>query len=197
VRIGGAVSVALAGVALLGASPMAGTTGVSIDVGHIDVTEELAPGSEYRLPAFGVRNPGTESTTYAIVVSPVEDATGLQPPSSWFEFSPSELTLAAAQSRPVTTTLEIPPGAEPGDYVALIGPQIVPRGSGGAQVGAGAAARLTFTVRPSSWLDGALRWLLRFLADHPWIWIGLLLLAALLAIRVLRRRFSVQVTRRS
>ena len=84
---------------------------------------------------------------------------------------------------------------EPSDYTALIGPQIVADGTG-AQVGAGAAARLSFTVQPSSALDAFFRQLFRFLSENPWVWIGALLVLALGVLWFLRRRFSISVTRR-
>jgi hypothetical protein len=179
----------------MSAAPVDAGKAVSIDVGQIAVREQLVPGGEYRLPTFGVRNPGTESTSYAITVSYVDGQAALRPPAAWFSFEPATLTLAVGESRPVATSLEIPTDAEPGDYEALIGPQIVSDGAG-AQVGAGAAARLTFTVQPSSALDAWLRWLFRFLAENPLVWIGALVVLALALVWFLRRRFSFSVTRR-
>ena len=107
---------ALAGVALLGAAPAHASTGVSIDVGKIEISEQLSPGGEYHLPTFGVRNPGTETASYEIVVSYLDEPT-LRPPAGWFRFDPATLTLAAGESRPVSIVLDVPPGAEPGDYL--------------------------------------------------------------------------------
>jgi hypothetical protein len=190
------VPLVLAGALLLSAASAAATTGVSIDVGSIAIREELSPGGEYRLPTFGVRNPGTEETSYVMLVSYLDGQETLQPPKAWFTFSPATLTLAAGNSAPVSTRLEVPPDAEPGDYAALIGPQIASEGDG-AQVGAGAVARLTFTVQPSSWFDAWLRWLWRFLSEHPWVWIAAVLIGLLGASWFLRRRFSFTVARRS
>ena len=191
-----ALSLLAFGAALVtSAAPVDAGEAVSIDVGTIAVREQLVPGGEYRLPTFGVRNPGTESTSYEITVSYVDGQETLRPPKEWFTFEPATLSLGVNESRPVTTTLEIPADAEPGEYSALIGPQIVGEGTG-ATVGAGAAARLTFTVQPSSALDGWLRWLFRFLSDNPWVWIGGLLIVALAVLWVLRKRFSISVTRR-
>lgn len=180
---------------LVSAAPARAGKAVSIDVGTIAVREQLLPGGVYHLPTFGVRNPGTEPTSYEISVSYVDGQAGLRPPDAWFTFEPASFDLAVGESRSVATTLEIPTDAEPGDYSALIGPQIVGIGTG-AQVGAGAAARLTFTVQPSSALDALWRQFLRFLADNPWVWAVALALVALAAVFVLRRRFSFSVTRR-
>lgn len=185
----------LVGAALLGAVPAAATTGVSIDVSRINVTEELAPGAEYQLPTFGVRNPGTEPTSYAIVVSYVDGQEAHQPPAEWFSFSPASLTLDGGQSRPVTTSLTVPPDAEAGTYAALIGPQIATEGSG-AQVGAGAAARLTFTVSPCNGPECWLRWFGGWIGDNLWVLLLPVAILALLAVRVLRRRFAFTIQRR-
>jgi hypothetical protein len=190
-----AAILALGAALLASAAPVAATRAVSIDVGTIAVREQLSPGGEYRLPPFGVRNPGTETTSYAITVSYVDGQRPLRPPKEWFMFDAETMTLDPGQSRAVVTTLEIPVGAEPGEYAALIGPQIVTDGTG-PQVGAGAAARLTFTVQPASDLDALLRWLWRFLAENSWVWIAALVLVALVVIAILRRRFSITVARR-
>ena len=187
---------ALLGAALLvSAAPVQAGKAVSIDVGTIAVREQLVPGGEYRLPTFGVRNPGTESTSYEISVSYVDGQQALRPPLAWFSFDPASLTLGVGESRPVSTRLVIPSDAEPGDYAALVGPQIVSEGNG-AQVGAGAAARVTFTVQPSSALDAWLRQLFRFLSDNPWVWGVVLVLVAGVAVWFVRRRFSFSVSRR-
>ena len=184
------------GAALLGAAPARASQSVSIDVGRIDVTDALAPGGEYKLPAFGVRNPGSESTTYRIVVTYLNGQDAAEPAQAWFSFEPDELTLGPGESRPVQARITLPADAEPGNYAALIGPEIVGLGTG-AQVGAAAAAHLTFTVAPSSWLDGVLRQLGRYFAQNPWALAIPLLLAALIALAVVRRRFSFSVSRRA
>jgi hypothetical protein len=188
-------ALALGAVLLVSAAPVHAGKAVSIDVGTIAVREQLVPGGEYRLPTFGVRNPGTESTSYQITVSYIDDQAALRPPAAWFTFDPATLTLGVGESRPVATKLTIPGDAEPGEYTALIGPQIV-SDDAGAQVGAGAAARLSFTVQPSSALDAFFRQLFRFLSENPWVWIGALLVLALGVLWFLRRRFSISVARR-
>jgi hypothetical protein len=197
VRHPGGTAVLALGVALIvGAAPVAAGVAVSIDVGSIAVREQLVPGGEYRLPTFGVRNPGTESTSYALAVSYVDGQEGFRPPAEWFTFEPATLTLGVGESRAVTTTLDIPANAEPGDYAALIGPRIAGDGSG-PQVGAGAAARLTFTVQPSGALDAWLRMLWRFLAENPWVWITALVAIAAALLWFIRRRFRFTIQRRA
>ena len=185
----------LAGAALANAAPALSSSGVSIDVASIDVSEELQPGTEYRLPTFGVRNPGTQSTTYRLVVNHSDGFAGALAPTSWFTFTPDRLTLAAGVAAPITTQLRSPPDAEPGRYEALIGPEIVPGGDG-PTVGAGAAARLTFVVRPSSDFDAWVRWLLGQLAERPWLLAIAGTALLLLALRLIRRRFTIRIERR-
>lgn len=175
--------------------PALATTGVSIDVSRIDVTEQLAPGGAYDLPKFGVRNPGTDATSYTMVVTYVDGQDAHQPPATWFSFSPPSLTLADGESQPVSTSLEVPPDAAAGEYAALIGPQIAAEGSG-AQVGAGAAARLTFTVSECQGLDCWLRWIGRWIGEHLYVLLIPLALAALIGMRVMRRRFAFSIQRR-
>jgi hypothetical protein len=179
--------------ALLGAPPAAGSTGVSIDLARIDVSQTLDRGGRYDLPTFGVRNPGTEKTSYTLEVSYIDGQRGRRPSASWFEFLPAKLTLRAGESRAVVTRLKIPTGTEPGDYSALIGPRIV-TGKKGAQVGAAAAARLTFTVEPSSGLAAWWRWL-RGLDPLVWTVPGVLLGAV--GVARFGSRFRISVARRA
>lgn len=177
------------------AAPVDAGKAVSIDVGSIAIREQLLPGGEYRLPTFGVRNPGTETTSYEISVSYVDGQEALRPAREWFSFDPATFTLGIEESRAVATTLRIPPDAEPGDYAALVGPRIVNERPG-PQVGAGAAARLTFTVQPASALDAWLRELFRFLLGNPWVWIAAALALLAVILWLLKRRYSFAVVRR-
>lgn len=190
-------TLALAGTLLPGGAPAAASTGASIDVGAIAVTQALLPGDEVWLPAFGIRNPGTQPSAYLLVVSYEADQTSLQPPAAWFAFDPASATLDGGESRAVRTRLSIPPGAEPGRYAALIGPRIAGDG-GGAQVGAGAAARLTFTVEPSGLIDAWLRRLAGFMTDHaPLSWLVSASVVLAVATSVLRRRYTFAIGRRA
>jgi hypothetical protein len=195
IRIRLAVLLGLGAALVSSAAPVFASKAVSIDVGTIAIRELLVPGGEYRLPTFGVRNPGTEPTSYVIAVSYVDGQEALQPPADWFTFSPASFSLDVGASQRVDTRLAIPTDAEPGDYTALVGPQIVGTGTG-ASVGAGAAARLSFTVQPSSAFDAFLRQLFRFLAQNPWILVGAGLVLLLIVLWLLRRRFSISISRR-
>src|SRR4051812_7712696 len=137
---------------LLLAAPASASRGVSIDLGRIDIQQKLTPGGSYRLPTMGVRNPGTEATSYELKASPLVMNGKDAPPEAWFHFSRAKLTLKPHESAQVRVRIDLPTGADPGDYVALVGPQIVTKGTG-AQVGAAAASRVTFSVEPATWLQ--------------------------------------------
>jgi hypothetical protein len=171
--------------------------GVALDLGRVDVAQKLMPGGAYRLPPFGVRNPGDRRTSYRIVVSQVDGQRGKPIPSGWVRVSPSELTLKPNGTQKVQARLTLPSSADPGDYEGLLTAQIVTNGKG-AQVGAAAAAKLTFTVAASTWLGGQWYRIRTFLSAHrPWTWlIPALLVAALLGMQ-LRRRFAFRVVRRA
>jgi hypothetical protein len=171
--------------------------GVSIDAGQIDVTQKLSRGGQYRLPQVGVRNPGTETTLYRMSVAYRDGQQGRRPPESWFSFSPAELTLDPGESTPVEVRLDIPTGARPDDYEAVIQAEIAPGGEG-TTVGAAAAARVRFTVKPSTLLQA---WQLEAQdrADSlmPWTVIVPSSGALILAGWWLRQRFTVTVRRRT
>lgn len=149
------VTVALA--ALLPDSRAGADVGVALDVGRITIEQRLAKGGSYQLPTIGVRNPGSETTTYEMSAGHVEDQAQRRPPPDWITFTPDRFTLEPGATIPVRVTLEIPTDAEPDDYYVLLRAQVVTDG-GGAQVGAAAAAPLTFTVEPSTLLEA---WALR------------------------------------
>lgn len=186
-------------VGLLLALPAAATAskGVAVDLGRIEIDQQLTPGGSYRLPVMGVRNPGTERTSYELHASGLQLGGRDAPPENWFRFSPARLTLAPGESRPVKIRIELPTGADPGDYAALVGPQIVANGSG-AQVGAAAASRVTFSVEPASSLQAWWLELKTLVGDNaPWSWlVPVLALSTLLAWRV-RSRFAFRIERRA
>lgn len=104
---------ALVGAVLGSAAPVWASSGVSIDVGRIDVSEQPAPGGEYQLPTPGVRNPGTEPTTYRLAVSYIDGQDAMQPAEAWFSFEPAEVTLGPGESRSVQARLTLPADSEP------------------------------------------------------------------------------------
>lgn len=193
-RLRGRLAALLAGaVLLLSVAPALATSGVSVDLGRIDIKEQLKPGGAYTLPSLGVRNPGTERTTYTMIASPVQDPTLAAPPPAWFTFEPSTVTLDPGEIGRVRIRLVLPTDAKPGDYIVLVGAQIATPGSG-ASVGAAAAARTTFTIQPANELQAFGNWLSRTFDDlQPWSTAvpAIVLLAA--AVWLLRRRFAFRI----
>ena len=191
-RLGGARAAVLLLALILGSTPVvlaSADVGVAIDIGKIDVSQRLAKGGTYQLPLIGVRNPGTEPTTYQMGVSHIEGEPQRRAPGSWFTFSPSQFTLQPGATQPVQVALDIPMNARPDEYAALLRAQIAPSGDG-TQIGAAAASQLTFIVEPSTMLEA---WLLRgrTAIDNraPWSYVLPSLVALAAVMQWLRRRF--------
>jgi hypothetical protein len=193
------VSAAITVLVLLPAVQAAADVGVAMDVGRIEVEQRLAKGGSYQLPMIGVRNPGTETASYQMSTGPLQGQGQRRPPPDWFTFQPERFTLEPGATIPVRVGLEIPTDADPDDYYALLRAEVVSQGAG-AQVGAAAAAPLTFTVEPSTILEA---WLLRgqrALEDWaPWSYLIMAALVVAAMIRWLRRRYrlGLRVERRS
>jgi hypothetical protein len=170
--------------------------GVALDVGRIEVDRDLSRGGSYKLPPIGVHNPGTETADYRIGVTYIDDQRGERPPVDWFSFDPSEVTLAPGEAAPVTVTLNIPAGANPDDYEALIQAAVAPEGEG-TTVGVAAAARLEFTVKPSNMLEA---WQLEaegWIEDNrPWLILAGFGATVLGTAIWVRRKFTVSIGRR-
>ncbi len=114
-------------------------------------------------------------------ISYAEGQKGKRPAASWFRFDPARFALAPGETRTVRTLISPPAGADPGDYEGMLAAQIATEGKG-ARVGAAAAARVTFTIEPSSVLQAYWLKARRSAADNaPWSWavpLALTLLAA-------------------
>lgn len=190
------ISVALGSV-LWSSGAASADRGVALDLGKLEIAQTLTPGGGYRLPPVGVRNPGDEVTTYRMTVSSVQGQAGTPVPEDWFDFEPNEVTLEPGQTKKVDTRLSLPTGADPGNYEGLLAAQIVTEGKG-AQVGAAAAAKVTFEVE-SATLLGAYWYKLStwFEGNAPWTWIVPAALASLLLAWQLRRNFAFRVEKRA
>lgn len=190
------ILLALSGL-VLSAGVAAADRGVALDLGRLDIAQTLTAGGGYRLPPIGVRNPGDEMTSYRLVVSHVQGQKGKPIPPEWLRFEPRELTLPSGRTEKVRARLSLPTGADPGDYEGLLAAQIVTKGKG-AQVGAAAAAKLTFSVEAATLLGAWWYRIRTFLTGHePWTWLIPSILATALLGLQLRRRFSIQVVRRA
>lgn len=184
-------------VLLLSAGTASAERGVALDLGKVEIAQALTPGGSYHLPPVGVRNPGDDRTTYRMVVSSVAGQSRAPVPESWVHFSPGEVTLGPGQTRKVQPRLSLPTGADPGNYEGLLAAQIV-TGVAGAQVGAAAAAKLTFEVESTTLLGAWWHKLSTASTEHsPWTWLVPAVLASALVASQLMRRFSFRVEKRT
>lgn len=144
------------------------TQAVAVDLGRVDVSDELRAGERYTLPTLRVTNRGTETGWFAAAIEPIAGKESA--PAEWFRLDPERFELAPGASQPVSVVLVLPPDASPVRYEQLLAGQIVvdPSG-GGVSVGAAAASILTFEVVPSSIWGGLWRSMSSFFAaGHPW-----------------------------
>jgi hypothetical protein len=148
-------------------APVRAGDSASIDVGRIVVITALSPGSRYRLPTFGVRNPGGRPARILLGIASVAGEARKPAPATWFRFAPKSFALSPGRARPVSTRLEVPEDAEPGEYAALLGAWGVPEPDGG-RAGAAGGASVTFSVESSGALDA---WTRR--VGWGWIWLAL------------------------
>lgn len=173
--------------------PVLASSGVSVDLGRIQITEELLPGGSYSLPPIGVRNPGTERTSYVMVASAVGDGSAQLAEADWFRYEPPTLTLEPGETRRVNVRLVLPVDSPPGDYTVLVGAQIA-TADAGASVGAAAAARTTFTIRAAGTAEATLTQLGQWFEDLlPWSVIVPGLVVLTMTVWLLRRRFTFRI----
>jgi hypothetical protein len=170
--------------------------GVALDVGTVRVGNDLSRGGRYSLPPLGVSNPGDETTTYEMGIDFIENQSGRRPSDGWFSFEPARFSVEPGATVRVRIQLDVPPGARPADYEALVVASIVTEDEGTA-LGGAAAARLDFTIKPSNWFEA---WLLRaryWLTDNaPWSYLLPSALGVFLVFWLVRRRFSFSIERR-
>ncbi len=170
--------------------------GVGVNLGRIEIDDDLSPGGRYRLPTLGVINTGDEPGDYEVVISYLADQEERRPPEDWFEFKPQRFFLEAGETQAVTIRITLPTGARPDDYFALIEAHPVSTEEG-VTIGVAAATKLTFTVKPSNLFSA---WLLRirhFFEDNsPYSIVLPPTLAGLLLIYFLSRRFRLRIERR-
>ena len=145
--------------------------GVGVSLGRIEIVDVLSPGAGYKLPALGVLNTGDEPGDYEVAITYRADQPEKRPRDSWFELQPRQFHLNAGESRSVDVHLTLPTGADPGDYFAYIEARPITEGEG-VRVGVAAATRVTFTVKPSSWLQAQRLRINRWIDEsEPWSFI--------------------------
>lgn len=188
-----AVAVALPAIAL-------GRLGVGVGTGKIALEQNLKPGAIYQLPSVTVINTGTEPAEYEMAVSIRENQEQLRPDPSWFTFSPARFQLEPGKAKPVDVSLKLPVKVDPGSYFAFLEAHPVQVSQGGsATIGIAAAAKLYYSVDPSSFFHGVYyrvaSWV-RHTAPWSYVFAAVLLVAALGV--GLRRKFtfSLNVSKR-
>ena len=186
-----------AAVAVLNASAHA-DRGVGVNLGRIEIDDLLKPGQSYRLPVLGVINTGSEAAGYEVAITYLEDQAELRPAVDWFDLEPRRFFLEPGETRGVDIRLTLPTGADPGDYFGLIEPR--PEATGeGARIGIAAATKLSFTVKPSSWLAAQRVRFNRLIDENePWSYLvpALVLLAGVLFVAHRNFRFGLRVERK-
>lgn len=126
--------------------------GVGVTLGIIAVDERLKGGGGYNLPKLGIINTGDEPGEYEVVISYLQGQREMRPASDWFSFQPQRFFLNADEARDVNIRLTLPTGVKPGDYFAFIEAHPVAQEQG-ITIGAAAATKLSFTVKPSGWIE--------------------------------------------
>jgi hypothetical protein len=170
--------------------------GVSVDLSSISVDEKLSPGGRYRLPPLTVRNIGDQEDDYQVVIVHLNTSLQSAAPAGWFDIEPSQFHLAPQEARIVQVHIDLPSGADPDSYTALVEARAEPAGEG-VQLTAAAASRVSFEVKSSSLFEAWLLEMRRSFADQaPWSYLALaglfLLIVALLSRRFLRLRVGVE-----
>lgn len=191
----GLASVLVLIVALMATASIArADVGVGVNLGRIEIDDELSPGGRYRLPTLGVINTGDEPGDYEVVISYLADQEEKRPPEDWFEFQLQRFFLEPGESQAVAIRITLPTGADPGDYFALIEAHPVSKREG-VTVGVAAATKLFFTVKPSNVFSA---WLLRisnFFEDGaPWSYLIPSVIVALILLYLVRRYIRVRLS---
>ncbi len=139
--------------------------GVGVNLGNIQVDEDLAPGGRYFLPFVGVINTGQEASDYSVRINYRTGQEQLRPPTEWFSFNSSIFHLEAGELDTVSIQIDIPITARPGEYFAHIEAFPVMVDAPGVVLGVAAATKLSFSVRSSNWFQASWQWLYHRIND--------------------------------
>jgi hypothetical protein len=172
--IGALIGIALIFYAAAAAHAATASTGVGAAAEPVCSSAPLQPGHSYQLWTGGssgssgmfVDNTGSSGESVSIAVVPVlrgQDlyGAGLRVPASWVSFSYPKMlwlfgthsvSLGAGASTSVPVTVNVPPNARAGDYVADLDASTGSSAAGQSNLGAGAITYLLFTVdaKPSA-----------------------------------------------
>ena len=165
--------------------------GVGVNLGQIKIEDRLSPGGGYSLPALGVINTGDKYGDYEVVITYLEGQKESRPPEAWFNFNPNRFSLAAGDGQTVEIRLELPTGADPGDYFAFVEAHPLAENSG-PSIGLAAATKLSFSVKPSNWFEVQAIRFNRYIDDsQPWSYVIPFAILVVLLLLLARRFFRV------
>jgi hypothetical protein len=169
-------------------------TGVGIMPGIIQTDKDLMPGGHYKLPDLQVVNTGSDTSRYELVVARMEKQDLLQPPVTYFSFSPVSFDLDAGKSQVISLALDIPVNARPGDYLGYVEAHPVSQATGGTSIGIAAASKIYFTIKPANTFMGITNAIGNFFSrtsPFSYVVLGIIILATL--VYFLRRRIKLEV----
>jgi hypothetical protein len=167
--------------------------GIGISIGKIEIEDRLSPGGGYALPMLSVINTGTEAGQYEVAITYAEGQSQKKPPSSWFGLQPQRFFLNGGQPQNVRLSLALPAKAPPGQYLAYIEAHPVQEGAG-VPIGVAAATKVSFEVKPSSWLAAQrVRFNREIDENEPWSYLVPTALLAALLVMTLRRSIRLRL----
>jgi hypothetical protein len=156
--------------------------GIGISIGKIEIEDRLSPGGGYALPMLSVINTGTEAGQYEVAITYAEGQSQKKPPSSWFGLQPQRFFLNGGQPQNVRLSLALPAKAPP-----------VQEGAG-VPIGVAAATKVSFEVKPSSWLAAQrVRFNREIDENEPWSYLVPTALLAALLVMTLRRSIRLRL----
>jgi hypothetical protein len=170
------------------------SVGVGVNLGKINIEEDLKPGGIYKFPVIGVINTGDEAGNYELAVTYHQDQPELMPPAEWFDFSPSSFPLRAGEARNVEVQLSLPVKAKPGNYFAYLEAHPVIVSGPGTTIGVAAATKTYFTVVPTNLRQAVAHRVSSFFALYaPWTYVALSIIAGAALIVIFRKYFSLRI----
>ena len=185
------------GLSLVFQNASAGTIGVGVGTGKIDVKEKLKAGGIYTLPTITVYNTGTQEATYTMELTLNERQSELKPNPSWFSFTPSTFKLKPKQTMVVTPTLTLPIDAKEGKYFGYLEAHPDKRAKQGTTaVGVAAAAKLNFEVVYSNVFTATIfKFRSLYIKYAPWTQLATFAVILTIVYRLTRKHLNIQISR--
>jgi hypothetical protein len=179
--------------------PVAASIGVGVGTGKIQVDEKLRGGMIYQLPPITVINTGDVAADYSITITYFEVQPQLKPSQDWFTFTPEKVYLGPNESKNIAIKLSLPLKVVPGDYFAFLEAAPVKiTENGNTNIGVAAAAKLYFTIAPSSFLEGIYYRVLSFWnINQPWTNRGAIALGVVFMLLIFKKFFHIEINTKS